>query len=142
MATATKAQTQTLEEKKARLAELQAEAQQLPDLIPAAARSGDMQEYVRLMARQAANPAEAQQLRGEITREQYERNAARILELNIEQPKARQAYVTAYEEGERRKLEIDREVNQVYDAYQAVNRELTRLTNENQVLAAQMAGGN
>ncbi len=40
MATATKAQTQTLEEKRARLAELQAEAQQLPDLIPAAARSG------------------------------------------------------------------------------------------------------
>jgi predicted nucleic acid-binding Zn-ribbon protein len=135
----TKTTGREIEAKRARLAELEAEATTLGDSTQAAANAGNVEEYVRLMARQAANPHEAKALRLEITQLRRAQIAERIAELNEQQPRVRQAYEKAYRQGEEGKLEIDRQVDHAYSASQAIERELTRLTQESQELAAVLA---
>ncbi len=128
-----------LQAAQARVEALTAEATTLGDSTQAAANAGKVEEYVRLMARQAANPHEAKALRLEITQLRRAQIAARIAELNGHQPRVRQAYEAAYQRGEETKLEIERQVDQAYSSCQAIERELTRLTQESHELAAVLA---
>jgi hypothetical protein len=123
----------------ARVEALQAEATTLGDSTQAAASAGNVEEYVRLMARQAANPQEAKALRLEITELRRVQIAERVAELNGLQPRARQTYVEAYQRGEEAKLEIDRQVDHAYSSSQAIERELTRLTQASHELASVLA---